>query len=306
LFGPGGLAVVTVEDPWGIWGDFNDSPESLSLTTMRQRWSVTRVEVTEPGPLRAMLRVRLEGGRSRIDLTFALCSGRDALDVEARAFWDERCARLELAFEGGYTRADYDVLGGQVSRSPVGEVPGGRWVHAQGPSGEIGFASDALYGFNLTPQGALLATIARATRYAADAPAGSEEHLWRPVLDSGELRFRFLLAPDPKSLPRLAAELVEPPLALTVTPSAGEWARSASLLALEPEAVRLLALKPAEDARGWILRLHSQAEHPLQVRLTWLGQTFDLPALSPLELATYRLEQNAAGGWSVEKCVLLE
>jgi alpha-mannosidase len=308
VFGAGGLAVVTIEDPWGIWGDFNDSPESLSLTTVRQRWSVTRVEVTEPGPLRATLRVRLEGGRSRIDLAFALCAGRDALDVEARAFWDERCARLELALEGGYTQAAYDVLGGQVQRASVGEVPGGRWVHAQGPNGEIGFASDALYGFNLTPRGDLLASIARATRYAADAPAAVEDHPWRPVLDSGELRFRFLLTTDGKALPHLAAELVEPPLAMTVTPSAGDWARSGSLLSLEaePQSVRLLALKPAEDGRGWILRLHSQVKHELKVGLTWLGQAIYLPGLAPLELATYRLDQSADGGWSAERCTLLE
>jgi alpha-mannosidase len=305
VFGADGLGVVTIEDPWGIWGDFNDSPESLSLTTVRQRWGVTRVEVTETGPVRAMLRVRLEAGKSRIDLAFAVSLAQDALDVEARAFWDERCARLELAFDGGYTRADYDVMGGKVTRGAVGEVPGGRWVYASGADGEIGFASDALYGFNLTPEGVLLATVARATRYAADAPAGPEEFPWRPVLDSGELRFRFLLNTDAQALPRLAAELAEPPLAMPVTPASGDWARSGSLLSLQPETVRLLALKPAEDGQGWIVRLHSQEEQTVTASLMWLGQHVDLPELTSLELATFRLEQKD-GDWEAVRCGLLE
>jgi alpha-mannosidase len=308
LFGPDGLAALTIEDPWGLWGDFNDSPESLSLTTVRERWTVTRVEVTEPGPLRTCLRVRLEGGRSRLDLAFSLCAGRDALDVEARAFWDERCARLELAFAGGYTSADYEVMGGSVRRGPLGEVPGGRWVRASSPAGGFGFASDALYGFNLTPQGVLQATIARATRHTADAPAAPEEHPWRPVLDSGELRFRFLLAGAQADLPRLAAELVEPPLVMPVTAaaaSAGEWARAGSLLSLAA-GVTLLALKPAEDGCGWILRLQSTAAEALDPGLFWLGQPVALPALAPLAIAACRLEAGADGAWRAEPCGLLE
>lgn len=300
------LRLVTIEDPWGLWGDFNDSPESRSLVTVRQAWRVSRVEVGETGPLRATLLVRLVAGCSRLDLAFALFSGRDVIDVRARLFWDERCARLNLALPGGYTLADYDVLGGQVFRGPAGDVPGGRWVKLHGPRGDFGFASDALYGFNLAPDGVFHATIARATRYAADAPAAPDDHFWLPVLDAGELSFCFLLTADLDALPRLAAELEQPPLALPATPSPGDWSRSGSLLSLSPEAARLLALKPAEDGRGWILRIHSQSLAPLQPTLTWLGQTFDLPPLAPLELATFRLLPANPDAWQVYKTDLLE
>jgi alpha-mannosidase len=306
VFGEDGLAVLTVEDPWGIWGDFNDSPESLSLTQVRQAWKVTRAEPGEQGPLRATLRVRLEAGRSRIDLTFALFSGRDAVDVGVRLFWDERCARLKLALPGEYTEATYDVLGGQVRRGALGEAPGGWWVKLHGPRGELGFASDALYGFNLTPRGDLQATVARATRHTADAPARPEEHFWRPVLDAGELRFRFLLAADLEALPRLAAELEEPPLAAPVTPSGGDWERVGSLLSISPDTVRLLALKPAEDGQGWILRLHSQEDSPVNVELRWLGRLLALPSLAPLELATFRLQLGERGRWKIAKTDLME
>ena len=292
-----GLSALTVEDPWGSWGDFAESAPSLSLTQVRQAWQVTRVEVGERGPLRATLNVRLEAGRSRIDLALALVSGRAALDVSVRVFWDERGARLKLALPGRFTRAEYDVMGGSIWRGPVGEVPGGRWVRLEGDGCSLGFASDALYGFNLTDAGVLQATVVRATRYAADLPAQADEHPWRAVPDLGELRFRFLLTQDIPSLERLAAEMEQPPLVMHVNPAAGPGARAGGMMTLEPDTVRLLALKPAEDRQGWILRLQSASDRVVEPIVSWLGQPLALAPILPHALATVRIRRKASGGW---------
>ena len=305
LLGAPGLTAVTVEDRWGIWGDFNDSPESLDLNTVRDAWRVTRVEVTERGPIRATLNVRLEGGRSRLDLALSLCHGRDAVDVRARVFWDERCARLKLIMPGGFSRAEYDTMGGTVPRGSLGEVPGGRWVRLDGAA-PVGFASDALYGFNLTPSGALQATIVRATRYTADAPANAEEHPWRGVLDTGELRFSFLLTPDVAALPRLAAELEQPPLVAHVLASPGEWPRTGGCLSLDPDGVRLLALKPVEDGVGWVLRIQSFAAQTVTPQATWMGRPLTLAPICPRALATYRLRRTSGGDWTATATDILE
>lgn len=301
-----GLSALTVEDPHGIWGDFNDQPEEWSLTRVREVWRVTRVEAGERGPLRATLRVRMEAGHSRLDLTLALWRGRDVLDVQARVFWDERCARLKLVLPGRFARAEYDVMGGCIERGPLGEVPGGRWVRLEGQGPSLGFASDALYGFNLTPEGALQATVVRATRHAAELPAKPEEHPWRAVLDAGELRFAFLLSPDIAALPRLAAELEQPPLAAHVVPSPGEGARTGSLLTLEPDSTRLLALKPAEDGGGWILRLQSFAEQEVAPQVTWMGQSLSLAPLAPRAIGTWLLQPSAKDGWNQVPVDLME
>jgi alpha-mannosidase len=301
-----GLSAVTVEDRWGTWGDFNESQESTSLTQVRCPWKVTRVAVGEPGPLRATLHVRLEGGRSRLDLLCSLSAGRDVVDISARAWWDERCAQLKLVLPGCFHTAVYDVMGGSVRRGPVGEVPGGRWVHLQGAAGDVGFASNALYGFNLTPQGDLHACVARATRYAADAPAQVDDFYWRPVLDCGELRFRFLLTADIENLPALAEELEQPPLAMPVTPSGGDWPRQESLLAIEPKSVHLLAIKPAEVGQDWILHLQSAAPAAITPLLTWLGQNLPIAPLLPLKVEVIRLHQQEDGRWQAVKNNLLE
>jgi alpha-mannosidase len=98
-------------------------------------------------------------------LSFALCRRRGAVDVAVRLFWNERSARLKLVMPVGATGAEYEVPGGTVRRGELGEVPGGRWVRTRGA--KLGFASDALYCFDLT-QGALRATLVRASRYAND------------------------------------------------------------------------------------------------------------------------------------------
>ncbi len=311
VLGVPGLSVLTVEDPWGSWGDFNESPASSNLTTLRDAWLVTRVEVGERGPLRATLRVRLEGGRSRIDLSLSLFRGRDALDVSARVFWDERCAQLRLALPGNFTQAGYAVAGGSMTRGPLGDVPGGSWVRLESAAGGLGFASDALYAFNLTPEGDFHATVARATRYAAEGPAQVEEHPWAPSLDRGELRFRFLLTAGPVealavALPRLALELEQPPLVMHALPSDGDWGKTGSLLSLSPATMQLLAFKPAESGSGWVLRLQSFDSQTIAPVVEWVGQTFSLPVVAPHQVASYLLARQPGGEWTVQPLDFLE
>ncbi len=62
VFGTAGLHAITVDDPWGSWGNMEELPEAMNLSTVRHTWTVTQVEIVEPGPERAALWVRLEGG----------------------------------------------------------------------------------------------------------------------------------------------------------------------------------------------------------------------------------------------------
>ena len=231
LFGGEGLSAITVEDPWGAWGGMDEEPESLHLTTIRHRWTVEQVVVQESGPERSSLWVRLVGGSSRMDLTFSLYRDRDAIDVAARVFWDERSARLKmvLSLDGPIQEAEFEVPGGTVRRTPGGgEVPGGRYVSVSTADSSLGFASDALYNFDVNAT-ALHTTVVRASRYSSDFPLAAGEQPWKPATDSGELCFRFLLTGDCSVLPALALLLEQPPVALLVPPSPGHLPRVGSL-----------------------------------------------------------------------------
>lgn len=299
LFTGAGLGVVTVDDPWSSWGGMGEEPESLCLNTIRDEWTVRRAEVTETGPERAVLRVRLAGGRSELDLEFRLTRGRPVLEVHGRLFLNERSARVKLVMPAG-DQAEFEVPGATVCRAPAGEVPGGRWVRVTNATGKtFGFASDAIYGYEASA-GVFRASLARASRYASDLtvpPAGSP---WRPVADRGELRFQFLFSAGGEELPRLARQLEQPPVALLVPPKPGSLPRQGAFAEVAPDTLDLLALKPAEAGDGWILRLRETAGRATAARLHWLGQDLALGQVAPNAMATWRLAP-AAGGWQASR-----
>jgi len=297
VFGAAGLHAITVDDPWGSWGNMEELPEAMNLSEVRHNWTVTQVEIVEPGPERAALRVRLEGGASRLDLTVALSRKRGAVDVAARLFWNERSARLKLVMPVGATAAEYEVPGGTVQRGELGEVPGGRWVRTRGA--KLGFASDALYCFDLT-KGDLRATLVRASRYANDVKTAPDAEYRLPSTDVGEHRFRFVLTPGGQELPRLATELEMPPVAVTAAPHSGELPRTGSLAALTPETFRLLAIKPAQDGKGWIVRVQETAGKDGRPVLTWLGNKVKLDVVAAHRIASWRVRQKG-GRWLAER-----
>lgn len=282
-----GLSAITVEDPWGCWGGLNEEPGSLDISTLREVWKIDAVRILEEGPERASLWVRLLAGNSRLDLTFSLCRDRNAIDVAARVFWNERAARLKLVLPALGT-AEFEVPGGSVQRGCVGEVPGGRWVQVRGESKTVGFASDALYGFDCR-DGALNVSVVRSGRYASDRALSAPGEPWRPSLDEGELRFRFLLTGSDAPLNRLACELEQPPVVLQVPAGPGRLPREGSLAELLPDALQILALKPAEDEKGWVLRVQETAGVEAVGKLVWMEQPLSLGRIGPREIASWKI-----------------
>ncbi len=303
FFAGNGLQAVLFDDPWGSWGGMGEEPASFLLKKVREHWKITEVELLEEGPERAALWVRFAGKKSRIDLTFHVSRDRDAVDVSARVLIDDRSARLKLVFPAG-DQVDYEVPGSVVRRGPAGEVPGARWARVHGKNGGMGFASDALYNFD-SEKGEFRATVARASRYANDAKTAATTELWRPAVDCGELKFRFLVTNAKADLPRLAAELEQAPVVLMVPPGKGKHKRTGSLLELTPASVRLLALKRAEDGPGFILRAQAAPGKAVKVSALWLGKKIQLGALNGGEIATWKL-QSAKTGWKAVRLKLLE
>lgn len=275
-----------------------EEPDSFLLKNLRESWAITEVELLEQGPERAALWVRFAGKNSRIDLTFHVARDRDAVDVSARMLLDDRSARLKLVFPAG-DQVDYEVPGSAVHRGPAGEVPGARWarVHAGKKNCGMGFASDALYNFD-SENGEFRATVARASRYANDVNTPAKDDLWRPAVDCGELKFRFLISDAGADLPRLAATLEQPPVVLAVAPQRGRLKRQGSLMELTPACVRLLALQRTKG--GLLIRAQAAPGHPAAVSAKWLGKKIVLGPLAGGEIGTWKLRPSKTG-WKSER-----
>lgn len=287
LFDGVGFHVATVEDHGNSWG-WTEETGSKFLNDVRSNWQTAAVETLEKGPLRSSLWVRLTSGSSALDLTFTLCAGRDAVDVGARLLWNERAARVRMIMPmDRATGGVYDMPGGAAARGEEGEVPGGRFARIASPGGGLGFASDNLSSFSVG-EGLFGVTIARASRYAAGSAAGPEEDVFQPAVDRGELKFRFLLC-SPDDVERMAAVLTQAPIAQTVLAGSGGLGRTGSFGALEGAGVRVLALKPAEDGRGLVIRLHNGAKSAQDAVLVLAGQRLNLGSIEAGRIASWRL-----------------
>lgn len=294
-----GLSARVYEDVWGAWGGMNEEPESWQLTAERERWRIDATQVLEAGPERAALWVRLAGARSRLELTFLLARDSAQVRVNARVLWTDRSARLKLVLPCGGA-SDYEVPGGVARREPCGEVPGGRWVRAGSGAARVGFASDALYGFDTTAT-EFRATVVRATRYASDAKRVADDMPWLPVVDAGELRFSFLLTPECDRLPALAAELEEPPVVMAVPTRPGKRPATGTLIAGLPASFRLLALCSL-GRDGVEFRVQNTGSSARAATITWLGQKLALGRVARGEIATWRFTRGR-GGWRAKRAL---
>jgi alpha-mannosidase len=289
LFGEEGLMAVTMEDAQGSWGGAGAAAGVVSPP--RAVWKIEQVEMLEKGPERAVLWVRLGAETSRLELTFGLVRGARKVDISGRVIWNERAARLKLLFPSS-GQTEYEVPGGAVSRADnLGEVSGGRWVRAA----RFAFLSDAIYNFGLS-SGVLSATIVRCCRYAASNPLTPDEFPAYPYMDLGEHRFRAALTFPDADLVSLADFLEQPPIVGAVAAHAGSQPKTGSFGELLSPGVRMLAFKPAEDGRGFILRLQGTAGKSNPVRFRWLKTTLKLGTLARWEIGSWRMT-GKGGKW---------
>jgi hypothetical protein len=86
----------------------------------------------------------------------------------------------------------------------------------------------------------------------------------------GPVTFRFAVRPhqgyDPAAATRAATGLSQP---LLVLPAVGQAPTSVSRLRLNTEDVVVTGFKPADDGRGWIVRLYNVSGQDARVSLTW-------------------------------------
>lgn len=290
LFGPRGLHLVTVGDNWGSWGSMDESLPGVRLTEEIGRWKIARVAVTESGPLRAALVVRLISAKAHADLTFRLTAGTEEIAIDARVFTDLEAARVKLVLPGAHS-VECEVPAERVRRTTEGEIPVLRWLRARAGLGKNGFAlaSDVLAAYDLE-NGDLRVTLARATRYARAENLDQSKEWWRPTADRGELRERLVLLPPDGPVEQTAGLLSQPPLTLQIWENrTGTLPATGSLARLTPDTVELLALKPAATGAGIEVRLRNPTNRPVRPVLTLAGRRHAPGTVAPGEIATFRL-----------------
>jgi alpha-mannosidase len=314
LVGPGGWSAAQVlRDTSDTW-----SHGVRRFDEVVGQFGAPTITVLDSGPLQASLLVerRYEGNMWLQQLTVG--AGEPEITLRNWLSWQGRWTMLKLAFDlaASGPHADHDIPFGWIERPCEGdEVPTQMWLAVNGPALAdpartigLGLINDGLYSCDVKESVARL-TVLRCPPYAyhiPHEPGSKPRYDW---LDQGLHEFTIVLRPHvgdwrDASIVRRARELNMPPLAITAHGHAGDLAPQASAAALCTPELELAALKPAQDGRGYIVRLVDRHGRGGVGALVWHGEYLAV-ACAPRQVSSYRLTHSASF-WRIEPCDLTE
>lgn len=305
------LRLVVIRDPHGAWGHGVEAfDEELGEADS------LGVEEISAGPVFTQTRETLRWGQSEIWVDLRRYAEAPALDVRVRVNWQEKRQMLKLEIPTRLTHVSVraKMPGEVVRRVPQGrEEPCHDWVALEGKlsgrAASLAVMNDSTYAYD-AKDGRLRLTLVRGVPAAEHPPFEYTDCRHVHFLDQGwqERRFRILAVdgPVPADLDRLAAGFQSPPAHMLDSGHAGSAPWERSLLRVAPAHVALLALKPAEDGDGFILRLQEFAGEPTEAAIAVEGraQPFRLQ-MAPWQILTTRLSRRK-GRWTLIPADALE
>ena len=197
LAGPGGAADV-LEDRSDTW-----SHNVLRYNHVIDRFKVVSMSVIAAGPVKAVLRIVSEYGRSRLIQDFTLYEGLDHIDVFCTVDWHEQFKVLKLRWPINvhFQAATSQIPYGHITRAVTGdEEPGGAWLDVSGASRVtdepygVSVLNDSKHSYDVTLRTVGL-TILRSPIYAHHDPLLPDPERIYSFIDQGIQRFRYAIYP---------------------------------------------------------------------------------------------------------------
>ena len=290
LAAPNSKHAVVVDDPSDTWGHrvraYDDEIGEFRPTSVR---------VLETGAVRTILRVESSFGASMLREDYVLGSDARHVDVRVTLDWHEQLKLLKLRYPTSVdtATATFEEPYGHVERPARGdEEPGQSWLDVSDAHGGLAVLNDAKHGFDVRG-GDIGVTAVRSPVWAWHEPRELEPNGDFEFMDQGRQQFTIRLVPHAgdrrdADVPRLAAELNQPPFPLLESFHAGDLALRATFADDGGENVVLSVVKGAEDGDGVVVRAYEAAGHEATARLEVLGREFDA-RFGAHEIKTFRL-----------------
>lgn len=293
------VGTVVIEDKENTWG-FNVDRYATELG----RPEIVETETLEEGPVLKIVRQKTKWQSSQIWMDVVTTAHSPAIELRFRINWQEKrqILKLDLPTRLRDTRVHARMPAETVSRPCDGlEYPCHDWLalsgQLDGSPAVIGLINDSGYSYDAT-DGKLRMILTRGCALAEHPPFEYEDERNIHFLDQGWQERRFLLVAGERmedlNLDRWAQEFQIPAEALLDNGHPGTEPWEQSLISVEPATVEVLALKPAENGEGSILRLRESAGSATHARIRFHGREFSLD-LEAYELATFRLPYHSAG-----------
>ncbi|MFZ4599335.1 MAG: glycoside hydrolase family 38 C-terminal domain-containing protein [Terrimicrobiaceae bacterium] len=322
------LGLVVLEDQSDTWAHGVDG-----FVRELGRPRLVESRVVESGPLRTVYRQKGVWGSSEIWLDIVHNPACGTVELLIRLNWQEKrqLLKLDIPLSLGQSRVVCRSAGGVSARPFAGdEQPCHDWVALTGLAGgsarTVALLNGGSYSFSCLDAN-LRMIVVRSTPYAEYAPVihtigesgdfttlSNERPLDEaiaPHTDQGwqERRFGLVERSGSDALGRLDREAEEfqlQPIVMIDSAHPGDLPWEQSLLRVEPATVAVLAVKPAENGKGFIVRMQEMSGCTAKAALSICGETPLKPvALKPWEIKTLRLCLTKKG-WLVTSTDFLE
>jgi alpha-mannosidase len=218
---------------------------------------LTRMEIVETGPLRAVVEIERAFRRSRLVQRVVMHRDSFRIDFETEVDWHETHLLLKAAFPVDIraSRADFEIQWGQIDRpthrntswdAAQFEVPAQKWADLSEGNYGVALLNDCKYGYDVRGDVMRLSLIKSATMPDSGA-------------DQGLHRFTYALLPHPgdtRVMVRAEAASLNFPPRLIAGGAAGEAAWLGPVAHCVSQRAVIETVKPAQDGRGAIIRLY--------------------------------------------------
>lgn len=286
--------------------------DPFALETGRDAGPAESCTIVSHGPERAEVRFEYGIGRaSRMSQTVRLDAESDCLEFDTEIDWRERKTLLRVLFPlvVQSPRATYETMHGAVERPTHAstdadlaqyEVPGHRWADLSEPGFGISLLTDSKYGYSTFGS-----TMGLSLLRGSESPDRNA--------DIGVHRFRYALYPHLGDWREAETVAVAARFNRSLI-----WAKgpvhdilTKPLVSAEASNVVIDTIKPAEDGKGWVVRLYeshggsvtARLEFGVTVRSVRLSNTLEdsgaaIPldgnscslTLRPFQIVTLRVE----------------
>ncbi|WJH37529.1 glycosyl hydrolase-related protein [Paenibacillus sp. CC-CFT747] len=308
-----GAKPVVIEDKTDTW-----SHNVFHFNNVIGAFTATSVKLVEHGPVKSVIRVTSEYGRSRLVQDFTMYRELDQIDVKAVVDWREQFKMLKLVFPVNliFTRQSYEQPFGYIEREHNGEEePGQTWVDYSGIVREGGtvyglsLMNDSKYSYSIHNK-ELALTVLRSPIYAHHDPLVPDPDGHYSFIDQGIQHLNYSLLPheggwETAGTVKRAAELNQRPTVIIETYHEGELPQTDSFLSIDQDNIIMSALKQAEDNDDLILRCYETSKIATKavIRLPKWNRTIEAD-FGPCEIKTFRIPKDL--GLTVTETNLLE
>ncbi|HWI65100.1 MAG TPA: glycoside hydrolase family 38 C-terminal domain-containing protein [Symbiobacteriaceae bacterium] len=262
-----------------------------------------RVRLIEHGPVKSVIRVESEYGKSILMQDFTMYQELNRIDVHVTVDWREQFKVLKLRFPTNlhFPKVTYETAYGHIERAANGEEdPGQNWLDLSGTIKEsnvpygLSLLNDGKYSFSVKEK-ELSLTVLRSPIYAHHDPYVPSPDGRYVFMDQGLQRFTYALLPheggwEQAGTVKRGWELNQPPVPVIETYHAGPLPMVGSYLSVDAENVIVSVVKRHEDSADLILRAYETekaATHAV-IRLPHLGRVIAAD-FGPCEIKTFRV-----------------